>query len=538
MRPYHTRAEEIKVSTLAGAPRPPVPLLKGSQSGIISLPARGLAASLNTLLAVPKSSPAPTTPQKASVLDLETSTSSEQYQASQKQSTTLRERLRFIWNTISHGSQPQQRQASPQPSPQPHIFHFPASSMSEYHRALGPITEGPLNDTQSPPQILSGGDSEVSSKLSVDQLPDELLLHIMEYLDPTDLYILRQTSSVFARLFKDRLFAKYHGYKETRNGHVHFSMASLPKARRRALVARLQRDMFCTTCIEARYSSNWASRLSALQEMVHCDGCERSHPKMFFFAEDIVNRKTGCEQLLCVGRLGRVSLCSHRTPRTTATWRSFPTYGHDISVCTHPSHQPVNSVRKNSTRSALPWMTLSSSNLAYWWDLSLLELDQGDMPALDAIQEALCELIGNALYSHRVCKHLTRDGRLRNFVRSGICECFTRLGHCPQPFTKDETPDCFCDRERYLTCRDCGAACAWFLEAGLLGLSYRYIWDIKKPTSPAWLTFLDEDSYRDQLFKEDTRNILVRQSAMCCCERTTVGSDDQAAYDQTEIVRI
>jgi hypothetical protein len=110
---------------------------------------------------------------------------------------------------------------------------------------------------------------------------------------------------------------------------------------------------------------------------------------------------------------------------------------------------------------------------------------------------------------------LIKNGHLRSFITSGICECFTQPGHRLHPFSKDQQPDCFCDRQRYLTCKDCGAACAWFLDAGRLGLSYRYIWDIDEPTSASWLAFLDQDSYRDRLFKEDTRNVLWCDSPQC-----------------------
>ncbi|KAL2205180.1 hypothetical protein CC79DRAFT_982671 [Sarocladium strictum] len=138
-------------------------------------------------------------------------------------------------------------------------------------------------------------------------------------------------------------------------------------------------------------------------------------------------------------------------------------------------------------------MELSHQKLAYWWDLPLLDIDQGNTPSLSTVHEAMRELLDEALYSHKVCKHLMQNGHLCNFINSGICECFTRPGHYV-PSLDNEAPDCFCDHQRYLTCVDCGAACTWYLrKGGQLGLSYRYIWKTEKPTSAAWLSFLDEN---------------------------------------------
>jgi hypothetical protein len=56
---------------------------------------------------------------------------------------------------------------------------------------------------------------------------------------------------------------------------------------------------------------------------------------------------------------------------------------------------------------------------------------------------------------------------------------------------------------------------AWRLDFGRVYLAHRYMWDIRSPTSPFWLNFLDEDSYVNQLFTEDTRHVLWCGDAKC-----------------------
>lgn len=514
LEPYgvsYTRigARETTISLMAEEGRPPVPVLRGTQPGTLKslsyLPGT-IATSLRTSTALPNSS------------DPETSsTSKEQCLATKQRTSTFREQLQFIWNKLGRWFRPVQQ---PQPPPQPlssSSDNEVKSSTTQLSKRDQPQSNSLPSPTTSALSTPADGGSDAVSRTSLDQIPDELLMQVMELLEPADLYLLRQVSSGFARLFGDRTFARHHESNRTRCGLPSFAIESVSENQRQAVASCIQKDLYCRACLEARCSPNWTRRLSTLRDLLHCDGCDRKHPKFLFYPEDIAAHEQGSGQLLCVGRLGRVSLCSHRTPRTTATWRTYVSikYSRDRSVCTHPSHQPGSSVYKKFTYSAFPRMELSVRGLFYWWDLPLLDMDKESMPSLDAVHDALHALLDSALNSHKVCKHMLQNGNLRSFIRPGICKCFVRAGHCVRPFSKNERPDCFCSRERYLTCVDCGSACAWYLDKGQLGLSYRYIWKIDQPTSAAWLAFLDQDSYADKLFKENTRNIFWCDTPRC-----------------------
>lgn len=335
----------------------------------------------------------------------------------------------------------------------------------------------------------------------------------MGYLDPASLYSLRQSSGVFCRLFGDNTFIRHHSDARGGIGWVPFATGSLAAPEQLRTARSLQRDMYCSSCLKIRNGPDWDARLADLQGKLYCDGCETHHLRFLFFPESIENHKRGVGKLLCVGRLGRVTLCSHSTSRTTTTWRMIDSMRSqpDKTVCTHPSHSPLNGTVKSKRVSPCPRLSLSryggvyECTLAYGWDLPLLKISQLNIPSLEAVREALTSQVTSGFPDHRVCKHITRGGYLRSFVWSGTCPCFSQRGRYIHPFSENSRDDCFCDRERYLNCKDCGAIFSWFLDAGRVVLMHRYVWNIHKPTSAAWLSLLDEGSYRDKLFRENIR---------------------------------
>lgn len=281
--------------------------------------------------------------------------------------------------------------------------------------------------------------------------------------------------------------------------------------------------MHCKSCIQTRNGPDWRSRLAHLQEELYCDGCRTQHPRFLFFPENIESHLKGCGLLSCVGRMGQVTLCSHNTPATTTTWGSIEVMKRTSdwtcwSVCTHSSHHSLRSQTKIKELPAYPRMMGSSMDgcsLTYGWDLPLLDVSQQSVPTLEMIQKALVSLVERGFDNHRVCKHISRGGYLRSFVASSVCQCFSTPCKHLNPFSTFPGQDCLCERQTYLNCKDCGAIYAWFLRDGHVALMHRYVWDIYGPTTAAWLSLLNEDSYRGKLFTENTRHVLCCDTPRC-----------------------
>lgn len=411
----------------------------------------------------------------------------------------------------------------------PHLVGIPSTppkwAYTLWTRAICWIRrrQAPVRQLNSPtPSILAKGSYETPSS-AINRLSDEMLIEIMEHLDPASLYLLRQSSAVFLRLFGDNIFLDYHTDVQRARNYKPFAINSLTTLEQGEAAKSLQRGLYYNLCLEARNGLDWDARLVGLQKILYCNGCTAKHLRFFFYSESIENHKRGLGKLLYVGRLGQVKLCSHSTCQTTATWETIESNPGwlDTIVCTHMSHCPLEGRMSRQGVPAAPRLDISQTcciatcRLAYVWDLPLLYIDQFNIPSLEAVHEALITLIEGNLNNQMVCKHILRGRYLRSFVRSGICPCFSRPGRLLHPFPKDRRYDCTCDRERYLSCKGCGAMFAWFLDDGHVVLMHRYKWDIDKPTGAAWLALLDEESYRHHPFGEDTRHILWCDTPQC-----------------------
>ena len=222
-------------------------------------------------------------------------------------------------------------QASVQRQDSPASHAQPGSSPDTPALASRSLPQEALSQTTTPPPALFS-------------LPEELLLQIMRYLDPGSLCLLRQSSAVFCRLFGDKLFLKFQD-ETPKHTFVRFAIGRLTAMEQEVASRNLQRDMYCDLCLKTRNARDWDMRLAKLQEKLFCDGCKRYHARFFFFPENIQIHVEGRGQLLCVGRLGRVTLCSHSTPQTTTAWRTIETISgyEDNIVCTPNVRQTFTS---------------------------------------------------------------------------------------------------------------------------------------------------------------------------------------------------
>ncbi|KAK0384584.1 hypothetical protein NLU13_8670 [Sarocladium strictum] len=361
------------------------------------------------------------------------------------------------------------------------------------------------------------------------RLPGKLRLAILCSLDAGSLYLLRQTSAFFMRLLEDEAFRRTYHQNEIGEAFAPYALGSMSNREQQETARLLQRDMFCRGCRDAQARPDWDARLAFLEEKLFCKGCSEEHPRFLFPSQSATDRDhEQAEGLLCIGRLGEMSLCRHRSAQTRLSWDMMVnregsrwTACSTVLVCSHPSHRPAIEKPPPRGLSASPHLhiirpTSDVFGYEYGCDTPILDMEQRNMPTLSGIREALLEIVSHdPAHARVVCTHLERRGRLRDFVRSGVCACFTEPGRLLRPFSNDTAHDCSCERERYLACEDCGAEYAWCLAAGRVSLCQRYVWLIQRPISPSWILRLDEGSYGHLLFTESTRHVLWCESRGC-----------------------
>lgn len=308
------------------------------------------------------------------------------------------------------------------------------------------------------------------SRVSLCGLPNELLVMVMSHLPRQSLWCLRQTSTVFLSAFEARPFQHLHGELGLRDRYVPFSMKRVTRAERAKMANFIQTDRdsialghesetetetehesdsespqawtatpeYCSPCVDVQNHGGRDPNLISLRKTYFCDGCKERHAGIFFPPESIeMHDHGGGAQLICFGRTGRVTLCSHN-PQHTVTWQAIeqriPSCGDSYRVaCTHRSHEPrPERLVWETSGSSFPRLLLardpksSKIHLTLGWDLPMLDIDPKNTPSTAAIRRTLATLLDNALGNHKLCRHMT-DGRrpqFRAFAYSGICRCF------------------------------------------------------------------------------------------------------------------
>lgn len=374
---------------------------------------------------------------------------------------------------------------------------------------------------------------------ALSYFPDEVLINIMEHMGVPGLYLMRQTSSGFARMFHCREFVEYHSrdwWPQTGRAFVPFRHNMHPEEEE-VIAASLQRDLFCDSCLETRRGAVGRQHLAYLFEKIFCDGCKEDHPRFLFAPASIENkmRRGAGVHLVCIGRQSWISLCRHKGGPNTGTWTEIVEKGRDFGLdlwaCKHPSHLyrlpkceddsdyvKISGCPRFTFHNEQDGGVLRPYKLAYGWDLPLVDIDQICLPTADEVREFLSRLVRGGFAGYNVCSHFARDEHrhLRAFVETGICNCFTQPQCHIHPFSSNSARSCQCGRsETYVECRDCGAFYSWHVSSGRITLVYRYTWAFWKPTSPPWLALIDEESYREDIFVEETKHVLWCDNSRC-----------------------
>ncbi|KAK1705002.1 hypothetical protein BDP67DRAFT_532395 [Colletotrichum lupini] len=131
-------------------------------------------------------------------------------------------------------------------------------------------------------------------------LPDEILLQIMHESELSDLYMLRQVSWTFWRLYQDRTFNKLH------SSNISSSPSGLTMDE--SVVRAAKEQAFCQACRTSRESADFRKRLSKLDDSLFCSYCARDHPRLQFSS---LRRQSLGHQRFCRLSEGSIQLCAH-----------------------------------------------------------------------------------------------------------------------------------------------------------------------------------------------------------------------------------
>ncbi|KAG9259217.1 uncharacterized protein F5Z01DRAFT_746537 [Emericellopsis atlantica] len=384
---------------------------------------------------------------------------------------------------------------------------------------------------------------------SLAQLPEEVLLLIMKKLSPDCLWAVRQTSSVFFRLFQSRDFSASHGDPTLKSRQATFLLESLTADQRQIirkhsrtgpeqeLVADKppvsQDGHRCASCAEVHQRGEHDPRLINLRQLYFCDACQENHAGIFFPAQSLRKylNKTG-GSLVCIGRLGLCTLCSHSS-HAPVTWHAVEqvmlTTGERRKKNTFyqdPDHMHAVTCLKTDQKMrkvmcAFPRLEVNTfaehADLRFGWDLPLFDMDAEKPPPLPEIRDFAAELIRNgALRGLKCCQHVVDRGQLQEFT-SSICLCFEKPGYTKNP--GDDDACCMVGEasasqgRQVLECEECAGDYAWRLISGRLFLSYRYGWEVIRPVSLGWLGILD--SVPALVYSEENKHLLWCDDPAC-----------------------
>jgi hypothetical protein len=149
-------------------------------------------------------------------------------------------------------------------------------------------------------------------------LPEDLLVQIMQHLNPLSMQCLRRVSRLFLRLYCSPEFADTHDITHFEAWKVHHMYSDCwyqplldYVSDKHSLGVSVNRDLdeYCADCREMRRSRAYEPRLNWLtMEYLHCSKCEVDHPICLFSP---TQRKVRAKERMCIGREGFVRLCRH-----------------------------------------------------------------------------------------------------------------------------------------------------------------------------------------------------------------------------------
>ncbi|KAH9229032.1 hypothetical protein K456DRAFT_1809948, partial [Colletotrichum gloeosporioides 23] len=174
------------------------------------------------------------------------------------------------------------------------------------------------------------------------RLPEELLLEVMRTVATDDLYMLRQVSFTFWRIYRSKIFSAFH------RGHERIwclkSNRSGGFENDKKTVLRAKKHAFCARCYERRTSPNYLRerRIYEWGSGFPCSYCGSSHTALLFSPQErtplIEDRRRQC-----IMPNAFVSLCSHLKVSGSTIWKEAKSWperkASDPKVLVQSCHQ-------------------------------------------------------------------------------------------------------------------------------------------------------------------------------------------------------
>lgn len=192
------------------------------------------------------------------------------------------------------------------------------------------------------------------------QLPEELLIGIMQQVDLLDIQCLRRTCRLFLRLYSSSEFSSTHNENlRALQDYEKFSCWLDPWCQPRPdcwpaakLPPLLGRDTgrYCNDCMAARHHPDWKHRADRLTaEFLHCSGCRIDHPRAMFSTGQRQETISSLSRV-CIAHEGFIRLCDHRVIKFSNVAQIADSLSQlntgsrravvYIAICKSPSHLP------------------------------------------------------------------------------------------------------------------------------------------------------------------------------------------------------
>ena len=370
-------------------------------------------------------------------------------------------------------------------------------------------------------------------EISIQDLPEELLLEILGFLDHSSVYLLRQTCRLFLRLSCDRQFQQYHDpwmNPMARPPHPswtkNFMPPLLPRDESGQLRRLLRKDKFYDPC-NRTYEDGYSSSVKEwLGSQLFCSACEVSHPR-FLFATN--QRTEAPSKRICIGRQGYIRACPHKnifwsdiikwqgqlSPPSTLS--RLKTYKIECKECTNKRKVLGEGVLAMSSITLIEGEGYQS--LTVCQEIPVFRLDRHRKLTFPELQRLCHNSPNKEVFASLSCPQMgPLDGSqaMCAFAANqcvGIWSSWAKIGGHGNP------PDCFgcclcrtianprADGRNLISgysfhesyCRSsCGASYAWRQDrkTGIVTVSAeKYIYPLDTPYSLHWIAHLDPDSY-------------------------------------------
>lgn len=295
------------------------------------------------------------------------------------------------------------------------------------------------------------------------QLPDEILLQILNNLDYVSKAMVMRTCGLLLRIMFDRaLFSQVSnqsGYWRDVQIWPPFepSKWNIPLEARLCLRQQvdhlLDRDRFCGPCRRFREDGRYEKALLALQATLWCSHCMRMHKRLLF---SLQQRAASCATRVCVLVEGKAPVCAHMSIDLKFA-QNFKSNGEEerVETCRHPEHDSTwLTHRKNSLTARQgcerPRVRSSHAGDDEWFKLRnetqifLFHQPRGVPVTREMLHERLTEKAH--LLDTMLCPHVRAgDGQLLLAFNPARCLCLDNYAWVNHSCTREDFFCCRCN---------------------------------------------------------------------------------------------